>query len=76
MCCDACRRTLDDDTPTFTIPLDETLRRTSGIFCSPQCALFANYNINTDSRLVFGYEQREQWFYQLYQGRLEEKLKK
>lgn len=59
--CDRCTQEIHT---FFTIPLDENWIRTSGAYCSRDCALIDNEFVNRPLRGVEGAEQRAAWFKQ------------
>lgn len=57
--CDTCGQ--EPDRNFFTIPLDANWIKTSGFFCSIQCALYANEFVNTSMRGVEDSQMRKEW---------------
>ncbi len=55
----------------FTVPLDPQWQRTSGMYCSLNCALMDNVLVNRPMRGVERYEEREEWMLQRYSHTIE-----
>lgn len=73
--CELCNQETEN---FFTIPLDANWQRTSGLFCSVKCALWANEFVNTSMRGVENSQIRREWMQQKYReanGKLVDKRK-
>ena len=62
--CDSCKVTIDYNDVPVSIPLDKDWNKVSGYFCSIKCALYHNRFFNTGTRMVIGWEERENWLLQ------------
>lgn len=68
--CDRCRGPVDD-TQFYTVPLDANWNKTSGYYCSTNCAVMDNRFVNRPLRSVENWEIRERWMQIRYQTKEE-----
>lgn len=56
-----CKKPINQNDKSFTIPLDKNWNWQDGTFCSINCALFVNKNEFSMVRQTDNYKEREQW---------------
>jgi len=65
--CDRCKTPINIiDSASFTIPLDSQWKKTSGMYCKPECAIWDNRLVIRPLRGIEEWEEREAWFIARY----------